>query len=1807
MEGKNLTKVLRGGWMTIVLVLLSCATIFAQSPVQVTGMMKIYGSSKKMTGVTVTLTSGGSTIKKVITSSNGKFEFQLPFNKDYKVTASKPGWVAKNITISTKGIPAEEMERGGFVIPMELTLFEEIKELDVSILNQPIGKFAFDPSSNDIVHDPEYTSKIQNKLRDLMKEYERKKKEADKEAAEAEANALAEAERLEESEGEFNKLMEAGDDAMTIEDFNDAVANYQKALDLIPNDQIAKSKLADAKQLQREAKEAEEEMERIAAELLAEEEAKQKAQENFDLAVKEADRLYKDKEFEKAKAKYENALTFLEERYPKDQIKECDARIAEFAEERAAQEKLDAEFKALMDEAAQLVTDKSFEDAIAKYQAASDLKPSEKLPKDKISETRKLWDKAKDEEERLARVKGEYDQAIAAADGAFTAEDFERAKNSYLKASELMPEEQYPKDRLKETQTKLDELAAALAEADKIEADYQAAIKEGDRLVKAQKWEDAVAGYQKASDLKPDEQYPKDQIALANGKIAEAAAEAERLAALEEEYNTMIAKADEQLASKEYQNAVDTYKAASELKPGERYPKDKIAEAEGFLDLDANYASKIASGDEALAAEDYATARTAYEEALKLKSGEQYPTDQLASIDKILADLEAERSAAEKLEADYQAAIKEGDRMLKDETWEDAKGAYQKALDLKPDEQYPKDQIALADQKLADLEAEAARLAEVEQQYKDALAKADGLFDAADYPTAIAEYRKAAELKPDERYPKDRIEESQGFLNKDAQYAEFITTGDNALAAEDFSSATTAYEKALKIKEDQYPKDKIAEIQKILADREAEAGAAAKLEEDYQAAIKNGDRLLKDETYDDSKAAYQQALDLKPDEQYPKDQIAAIDKILSDQLAETERSAALEQQYKDLIAKADGSFDGADYAGAIADYRQAAELKPDERYPKDRITEAQSFLESGARYDDLIKTGDNALTAEDFSTARTAYEQALELKDDQYPKDKIAEIAKILADREAEAGAEAKLEADYQAAIKDGDRLLQSESYEDARTSYQKALDLKPAEGYPKDQIASIDRILADANAANESAAALNKQFDDLIAVADTKFDAGQYEAAITEYGKASDLKPDARYPKDKITAAREKLDALARYDQFISSGEGAIESKDYGTALTAFQSASDIKPTEQYPKDKIDEVKALLAGLDSERDALAATQARYEQAMKDGDRWFNEKDYGGALDSYRKAADIKPDETLPAQKIAQVEKLMADLRAEDDANAALDARYKEQIAQADALFDAKDYSNAINSYRAADDLKPMESYPDDRIRDCRAALAEIDRLAMEEERRRKREEAAARADALSTSVDRDFGVRVDGQTESEADRLMREAARQYEIEQAERMQQVKDTHRTTLDDWNVTDGEERLASKEAIDEAAEAREGMMEGKDDQRKENAEDIVEYKEVIDDWQDGMVETASEDRIDTKARFDEVAVERTDMFSEKDQQRVENADEIIEYKETIGDWQDGMVEAEFDERVETKEAFDDAAAERVEMFSEKDEQRIENADEIVEYKETIGDWQEGMVETAFDERVETKEAFDEAAIERTEMFSEKDEQRVENADEIVEYKETIGDWQEGMEGAASEDRVEIKEALDEAAAERTDMFSEKDEQRVENADEIVEYKETIGDWQEGMEGTASEDRVETKQGFDDAAVERAEAFEGKDNNRAENAEEIIEIKEAKETYTTEKEQESQARRQENYRVLGEKETFRSPKSYDQYYLNKLAQEYAEGISEESYTQPNKIIIRRVVVKGNKADDYHKSISKWGTYYFKNGISITKYIWDRDTNPK
>ncbi|HVA97945.1 MAG TPA: hypothetical protein VNG53_03540 [Bacteroidia bacterium] len=460
-------------------------------------------------------------------------------------------------------------------------------------------------------------------------------------------------------------------------------------------------------------------------------------------------------------------------------------------------------------------------------------------------------DLIKQAEEQAKELEKQYDDAISKGDKAFSNGDWSGAQAAYNNALKLTPDAKYPQNQIVIVNKKIADKAAADAIAAKqkaLDAQYQTLIASADKSLSGKDYATAKTSYTQASALKPNEQYPKDKLAEIDKDLANAQAAADAAAkqkALDAQYQTLIASADKSLSSKDYTTAKTSYTQASALKPNEQYPKDKIAEidkdlanAQSAADaaakqkaLDAQYQTLIASADKSFSVKDYDNAKTSYTQASSLKPTEQYPKDKLAELDKEIAKEQAANSAQKALDDQYNAAITAADQLLAAKNYDNAKKGYNSALILKPAAKYPQDKIKEIDKDLADLAAsnnekaeEEAKKIALDKKYNDLISTADEEYGGLKYDEAITEYKEASALKPNEEYPKDKIAEINNKLitlaeakKKDAKYNAIIAKADQQFAAKDFKLSQTFYQQASDLKpEEQYPKDKLKNIYNLL-------------------------------------------------------------------------------------------------------------------------------------------------------------------------------------------------------------------------------------------------------------------------------------------------------------------------------------------------------------------------------------------------------------------------------------------------------------------------------------------------------------------------------------------------------------------------------------------------------------------------------------------------------------------------------------------------------------------------------------------------------------------------------------------------------------------------------------------------------------------------------------------------------------------------------------------------------------------------------------------------------------------------------
>ncbi len=1086
-------------------------------------------------------------------------------------------------------------------------------------------------------------------------------------------------------EAQYQALITEADQLFTAQQLLDSKSKYQEALTLKPNESYPPQRIAEIDGL---------------LQALADKDAA------YEAAIAKADEEFKAEDWNTSKSSYESALSIKpNEAYPQSQIDLITQKLGDIAAALAAME---AQYQALITEADQLFTAQQLLDSKSKYQEALTLKPNESYPPQRIAEIDGLL-------QALADKDAAYEAAIAKADEEFKAEDWNTSKSSYESALSIKPNEAYPQSQIDLITQKLGDIAAALAA---LEAQYQALITEADQLFAAQQLLDSKSKYQEALTLKPNESYPPQRIAEIDGLL-------QALADKDAAYNAAIGKADQYFGASEWDMALTAYQNASDIKPQEQYPIDQMAiislKLKEIADKQAQYDALISQGDALFNSQTYVDSKAKFQEALVIFNNEQYPKDKIAEIDALLkqmADQEAlyaqliQSADAQLAEKSYDAALSSykqastikleepypkdkiaeieaillqlaeqnrkyteainlADQNRDQQVWEGALVKYQEASEIKPNEAYPKDQIALINQKLKELSDQQAA-------YDAAIAQGDLQFEAKDWNSSLTSYQSAINIKPNEVYPQTQIQEINRILKEradnDAAYQKAISEADDFYKLNDWQSSLTKYELASSLKSnEQYPKDKIVELNSIL-------GELAAQEAKYNALIEEGDQFFNTANYASATTSYQAAIEIKANETYPQSQLTKIEEILT-QLAEIQR------QYDAFIKEGDKYFVKNDWALALPPYEKALELKSEEVYPKEQINiineKLQAIADQKAQYDALVAEADQLYQSAAYEAALPKYEAALAiLPDEQYPKDQMKTIRDLLLEL-------AQKNAEYDKIIAKADDLLVQESFEKSKEQYQKALEIFTERPYPQEQIVKIDALIEK-----------YMQFQTLVEAGDEQFKDKAYEDALTSFKNARSLLPEKQYPPQKIAEIEQILELIATtraaYDAAIVKADAQFTAGEFEQAKLSYQQALDQLSSEVYPRQKIMEIDQILAD-------KARKRVQFDKIMAQANKAFENQSYDMALGKYKEALVILPEETLPQQKIDEINGILANMANQKE-------RYESLVAQGDQAFEEEEYKSSIQMFQQASAIYPNETYPPQKIIEAEAALAKIQR-----------------------------------------------------------------------------------------------------------------------------------------------------------------------------------------------------------------------------------------------------------------------------------------------------------------------------------------------------------------------------------------------------------------------------------------------------------------------------------------------------------------
>lgn len=570
------------------------------------------------------------------------------------------------------------------------------------------------------------------------------------------------------------------------------------------------------------------------------------------------------------------------------------------------------------------------------------------------------------------------------------------------------------------------------------------------------------------------------------------------------------------------------------------------------------------------------------------------------------------------------------------------------------------------------------------------------------------------------------------------EFEDAITKGEAFLNAKDYAKAKAEYQKALSIDPTaKYPKDKLAQIRKVYTD--------PKDETDFQNAVSKGDQFVTAGNYQAAKEQYTAALLIKPDNKQVKDKMAAADK------ASSENDTRL-KEYNSLVGEADKLYSEKNYPSALDKYKAASTIMPSETYSLKRIEEIETLLAKEKaiedKYNAILNEGDEAYMSRDFVLAKRKYEEAVQIKPaETYPKSMLERITESMVKQASDqANIEKENASRYSAAIAAGDKFVNEERYNEALQEYTTASQISPLEAYPKQKIQQINTILAQKEETRQAEIAALKLAEerkqDSVKAAEVALQLAevrkqdsiksaqeterlsllkmeqeqqarieaenqqakqQEEARLLELSaqklaeeqktdsinKANEEQRIAALEEEERKKAVDDAEQQARQQQedervALLNAEKQAEAQKQDSALMA-QAA-----IEKQEQDRLAELKRLEdeQAQQLEFEKLSQTEKEYLEAIETGNTFFTLEDYASATKMFEKAAELKPSEDYPKNRLITIHNIVLE-RLRNNLES-----YNKFIAAGDLAFQSNIYDKALEEFEKAGQMRPEERYP---------------------------------------------------------------------------------------------------------------------------------------------------------------------------------------------------------------------------------------------------------------------------------------------------------------------------------------------------------------------------------------------------------------------------------------------------------------------------------------------------------------------------------
>jgi hypothetical protein len=292
------------------------------------------------------------------------------------------------------------------------------------------------------------------------------------------------------------------------------------------------------------------------------------------------------------------------------------------------------------------------------------------------------------------------------------------------------------------------------------------------------------------------------------------------------------------------------------------------------------------------------------------------------------------------------------------------------------------------------------------------------------------------------------------------QFANFMKKGEVAWNNSNYVEALKAFESGYNLKNDQTARkryknamDKVSEISRTKDTAPVASSENVDESTTYSSSIARADKEFGLSEWTIARFYYFEALKHDPKAVYAKGRIEECDQLISANV-----TGELQKRYQVFIANGDRNMVRGQFSNARINYTKALAIKSWEKYPTEKIEEIEKLMKGWSsekerkQYMQAIESADNAFENKSYAVARFFYRKAQNINNDSYPEEMLVEIENILVTAQKK-----EKDAKYNENIQKADKAYNGNNLSVARFYYQKAIQVKPEESYPREQLQRME------------------------------------------------------------------------------------------------------------------------------------------------------------------------------------------------------------------------------------------------------------------------------------------------------------------------------------------------------------------------------------------------------------------------------------------------------------------------------------------------------------------------------------------------------------------------------------------------------------------------------------------------------------------------------------------------------------------------------------------------------------------------------